>query len=406
MTVLLQTEPAPEAPRETSAGRAFDGVICFGGGDWWYHNRGHYDLQMMRELGGRVPVLYVNSIGIRVPSLSEGGMFFHRVKRKLKSLARGFVRVSERFGVLSPAVLPGRYGARLSQAVAPVQIRAAARRMGIRRPLVWVTCPPGYRYLDALDPVGVVYERTDRWESFPEANTGEILELHRALQQRADLTLYCATLLFDEEKGSCRNAAYVDHGVDFDLFASAGRAGGGEPEDLSGLPRPRVGFVGAIDALTFDPRLFEEVARRLPDFHFVCIGSSTLPEERFALPNVSMLGQRPYESVASYMAACDVLVMPWNESEWITACNPVKLKEYLAVGRPVVTRPFHELCRYEGFVQVARDAEAFAGAIRQAAANPPEPERLRARVEGDTWKAKGEAVLNELSRVGVEPARS
>ena len=60
-------------------------------------------------------------------------------------------------------------------------------------------------------------------------------------------------------------------------------------------------------------------------------------------------------SVADYMAACDVLIMPWNRSEWIRACNPVKLKEYLAVGRPVVTTHFEELRRYDGLVQVAED---------------------------------------------------
>src|SRR5262245_38026618 len=92
------------------AGRSFDGVICFGGADWWYHNRSHYDLQMMREASGRMPVLYVNSLGVRVPKMTEGSMFVKRMLRKLKSLTRGFVRVSERFGVLSPFVIPGRLG--------------------------------------------------------------------------------------------------------------------------------------------------------------------------------------------------------------------------------------------------------------------------------------------------------
>ncbi|MGH2824975.1 MAG: hypothetical protein ACRDLY_18540, partial [Thermoleophilaceae bacterium] len=53
----------------------FDGVICFGGVDWWYHNRGHYDLQMMRELSADRPVLYVNSIGMRMPAPRAGAMF-------------------------------------------------------------------------------------------------------------------------------------------------------------------------------------------------------------------------------------------------------------------------------------------------------------------------------------------
>lgn len=384
--------------------RGFDGVICFGGGDWWYHNRGHYDMQMMRELSRRVPVLYVNSIGIRVPRPSEGLMFFRRVVRKLRSVARGHVRVHERFAVLSPVMIPGRMGMALSKNILPRQILHAAHRMGIRRPLVWVTCPPGAEFVDRLGPAGVVYQRTDRWEAFPEADAEQIVGFHRKLQKRADLTLFCASLLHEEEATRCRKAAYVDHGVDYDAFAAAGRGEAGEPPDVQGLPRPRVGFIGGIDALTFDPSLFVEVARSSPDLQFVLVGACSLPEGWADLPNVALLGQRAYEQVAAYMAACDVLIMPWNKSEWIRACNPVKLKEYLAVGRPVVTTPFHELVRYQGFVSIASGAAEFAAAIRDQLANPPDPARLRARVREETWEAKAANVLTELSALGVHQA--
>ncbi len=126
-----------------SVERPFDGIVCFGGEDWWYHNRGHFDMQMMREMSRDMPVLYVNSIGMRVPKMGEGRMFLTRVVRKLKSLSRGLVRVRENFGVFSPFVVPGAAGMRVSGALLPGQVRRAARRMGIRRPLVWVACPPG-----------------------------------------------------------------------------------------------------------------------------------------------------------------------------------------------------------------------------------------------------------------------
>ena len=88
----------------------FDGVICFGGEDWWYHNRGHHDMQMMRHLAHRMPVLYVNSIGMRTPSPGEGRMFLTRVRRKLRSVRRGLVRVSDGFSVFSPILIPSKAG--------------------------------------------------------------------------------------------------------------------------------------------------------------------------------------------------------------------------------------------------------------------------------------------------------
>jgi hypothetical protein len=106
------------------------------------------------------------------------------------------------------------------------------------------------------------------------------------------------------------------------------------------------------------------------------------------------------------MAACDVLIMPWNRNEWIRACNPVKLKEYLAVGRPVVTTPFDELRRYAETVHVATDATAFASAVRTAASTKPDQGRLQERVRQETWSAKFLQVYTCLSAAGNQQVHS
>jgi glycosyltransferase involved in cell wall biosynthesis len=381
--------------------RVCDGVICFGGEDWWYHNRGHYDMQMMRELSAVVPVLYVNSIGMRVPRVGEGRMFFKRVARKLKSLRRGLVRVRPGFAVYSPFVAPGRLGMRLTRHLLPWQVRRAARKIGVRKPLLWVACPPGAEAIDAIAPGALVYQRTDRYEEYSNVDREQIVSYDQRLKREADITLFCSRLLFGEERDRCAHAVFIDHGVDYDRFAQAGADAHGEPDDVRAIPRPRAGFVGGIDASTFDPPLFVAAAEALPDVQFVMVGACSLPEGWCDLPNVHFLGQRDYTQVASYMAACDVLLMPWNRSEWIKACNPVKLKEYLAVGRPVVSTSFPELERYDGLVGVADGAEAFAQAIRDAVADAGDAAPRRARVQTETWQAKGREAIDALERVGV-----
>lgn len=391
---------APAVP----ALREFDGVVCFGGEDWWYHNRGHFDMQLMRELSAHVPVLYINSIGMRVPRATEGAMFLRRVRRKLASLRRGLVRVRDRFAVDSPLAIPGRLGSRISRRLLPAQLRRSMRALGIRRPLVWVACPPGAPIVDALNPIGVVYQRTDRYEAFSGVDPDQIKGFDRALKSRADLTIFCSRSLFNDERAGCNSALFVDHGVDYDRFESAGRAADSIPDDARAIARPRIGFIGGIDAHTFDPPLFVEIARRLPRCNFMLVGACSLPEGWCPLTNVTMLGQRPYDEVARYMAACDVLIMPWNDSPWIKACNPVKLKEYLAVGRPVVSTPFDELANYEGLVRVARGGEAFAAAIETALASPGDPAQGRERVRRETWTAKGAQVLSKLAEFGLRPS--
>jgi glycosyltransferase involved in cell wall biosynthesis len=386
-------------------GGEFDGVVCFGGCDWWYHNRGHYDLQMMRHFSADMPVLYVNSIGVRVPKLGEGAMFLHRITRKLKSIRRGLVKVSPNFGVVSPFVIPGKKGMAISRKLMAPQIRYFSRKMGIRKPLVWVNCVSAAEVVDSLNPAAVIYERTDRTEAFPESNKELILGYDARLKRRADVTLYCSRMMIAEESGACHHAEYVDHGVDYERFATVGEArdqgAANEPEDLKDIPHPRIGFVGGIDAHTFDPPLLIEAAKRLPQVHFVLVGSCSLPAGWCELPNVHLLGQRPYEQVANYMAACDVLIMPWNDSEWIQACNPVKLKEYLAVGRPIVSTGFAELKQYDGFVRVAKGADEFVSEISQALSERCDSTALRRRVQRETWRDKYGHVIGALQQQGI-----
>jgi glycosyltransferase involved in cell wall biosynthesis len=296
---------------------------------------------------------------------------------------------------------PGAIGTAFTRFALPLQIRHAARRCGIENPLLWIACPPGAQIIDRISHRGLVYQRTDRFESFAGVDPVQIAHYDRQLKQAADVTLYCSRSLHDEESGSCRAAAYVDHGVDFFEFEAAGKGALREPEDVAGLPRPRVGFVGGIDAHTFDPALFVELVRRCPDLQFVLVGGCTLKEGWCPFPNVALLGRRDYTEVAAYMAACDVLIMPWNRSEWIRACNPVKLKEYLAVGRPVVTTPFDEVRRYQGLVRVAEGAADFEAAVREALAVAHDPRPGRERVRSQTWSAKAAQITEQLRAIGI-----
>lgn len=384
----------------TAAGGPFDGIICFGGVDWWYHNRGHYDLQLMRELSSVCPVLYINSIGMRVTATGQGGQFLSRVRRKLASVRRGRVQVRPGLTVFSPFAPPLRFGRRPLQRALTWQVRSASRALGIRRPLVWVACPPAVEVLESLHPSTVVYQRTDRYEEYPGVPRAHIENQDRRLKQRADLTLFCSSLLLDEERAQCRRALFVDHGVDYGLFARAGDDSVLPPE-LAALPSPRVGYIGNLEPHRVDHGLLLQLAQALPEVRFVIAGPGVLEAGLAAQPNVHRFPQLPYERVAQFMAACDVLIMPWNNNAWIRACNPVKLKEYLAVGRPVVSTPFVELRRYDGFVHVADDAAAFISAVRTALTSGDQRAHLRARVRAETWAAKAHSVLAALRELGV-----
>jgi len=422
----------------TTRGGDFDGIICIGGEDWWYHNRGHFDFQIMRRIARTWPVLFVNSLGVRMPSASEGRKFLARIGRKMRSLGNGLVNVENKFWVFSPLAVPGAAGLKLSSWALAPQIRLAAAMAGIRRPLLWVHCPAGAALVEQIPSAAVVLQRTDRFEAFPEASGTLVAEQIRMLKQRADLVVYAAPHLMAEEIGTVHKQLLVTHGADVAAFAEAGRmlgcpsaahqqpgtlsrpsaahqqpgvpsgpsAAHQQPGDVAGLPRPRVGFVGGLDAHTFDPALFLDVAARLPEATFMLVGGSSLPPGWCTLPNVHLLGRKPYDSVARYMAAADVLIMPWNDSEWIRACNPIKLKEYLATGRPVVTTDFQALDGWRDVVTVATGPEAFAAAIRQALAAPGNRDGIVERLATETWDAKAQLVQSGILGLGLRFAET
>jgi len=383
----------------SSGGSSFDGVICIGGEDWWYHNRGHFDFQIMRRLAEHWPVLFVNSLGVRMPDPGNGMQFLARIGRKARSLGRGLVRIENRFHVFSPLSIPGERGQRLTGWALAPQIRIAAAAAGIRRPLLWIHCPAGAELVQHIPSVATILQRTDRFEAFPEADRALVERQIGKLKQQADLVVYCSPHLQADECAQVKRSLLLTHGVDVDAFASAGRGLSIEPSDIASIRRPRVGFIGGMDAHTFDPELFLRIASQLSDRQFVMVGGVSLPAGWCSLENVHFLGRKPYDQVPAYMAACDALIMPWNKSDWIQACNPIKLKEYLATGRPVITTDFPALDGWREFVHVADSADAFAKAIRTARA--VDQDAVLCRLSGETWSMKADLLRAEIDALGV-----
>ena len=383
-----------------------ESVVCFGGEDWWYHNRGHIDMQLMRRFAGAAPVLYVNSVVMRKWNVSEGAVFLARVKRKAASIFRGLRRVEDNFAVFSPVTLPVHHVplARQANSIAlTAQARLAILRLGLKRPLVWVACPAACDTALALARARLAYQRTDRYEEYPGVDRKRIMAYDRALKREADVTFYVNRRMMAEEEGQCRKAVFLDHGVDFERFAAAARSVSVPPE-MEGLKAPVVGYFGDIDGHIVDVEMLDSVAGMLPEMTFVFVGSNTADVGALARrSNVVMIPRRPYDVIAHYGKRFDAAIMPWRRNDWIECCNPIKLKEYLALGKPVVSTPFSELAHYDGVVETATGAEEFAMAIRKAIHEDcaAKAEARRERVREYTWESRARLALAAL---GMEAA--
>jgi glycosyltransferase involved in cell wall biosynthesis len=345
--------------------------VCFAGLDWWYHNRAHSDFQLMRRAARTRPVLLVNAIGMRMPLPGRTSQPLRRIARKLRGMLRGLRRPIPElpgFYVFTPVLFPlyGLSWARaLNSRLVRAQVRLAARWAGIENPVLFVTLPTAWDVVRPMKRRRLAFNRSDRSSEFGEADRASIAALEEHLLREADLVVYVSRALMEEERGLAGTRAhFLDHGVDLEHFdPSLHRA---EPDDLRAIPRPRIGFFGTLRDHLVDFDLLERLARELPGAQLVLVGGSTSDMQRFAaLPNVHWLGARTHEEIPRYGVGFDVAIMPWRDNEWIRACNPIKLKEYLALGLPVVSSDFPEVRRYASVVRIAGDPDEFVRLVEQ-----------------------------------------
>jgi glycosyltransferase involved in cell wall biosynthesis len=179
------------------------------------------------------------------------------------------------------------------------------------------------------------------------------------------------------------------------------------PEDIANLPHPIFGFFGLIrDWIDLD--LLAEVARRKPDWHFVLIGDSKVDLTPYkASPNMHFLGPKPYEVLPAYCKCFDAGLIPFKINDLTIAVNPIKLREYLSAGLPVISTPLPEVLVYKEMVHIVRTPEDFLAAAAEALAvnSAMRLKRQKAMAE-ETWPEKVGLICRCLSDARISEPHS
>lgn len=344
-------------------------LVVFGE-DWASHPSSTQHL--MRCLGEQYRIIWVNSIGLRRPRFAVQDMrrVIHKVAGMFAKRAAPSANsaMPADFRVVQPRALswPGsRLAATFNQRVLGQQLREVMAEMGMQNPIVWTSLPSAVDVLDALNPHAVVYYCGDDFSALAGVDHFPVAAQEARLVARADLVLAASQTLaqrFPVEKTWC-----LPHGVDFAHFADKTLP---RPADLP-RGKPIAGFYGGLNNW-LDQQLLREVAQQLADWNIVLIGpqqcdiSALLSE-----PNVHYLGGKSHAELAAYVQHWQVSLLPFVDNAQIRACNPLKLREYLATGKPLVSTPFPAVLEYRGVVHLADSAEHFAQAIVTAAIDAP-----------------------------------
>ncbi len=246
----------------------------------------------------------------------------------------------------------------------------------------------GWDYVGTLGEDGAVYYCVDEWSMFGYLDRAQTVAAERTLLAKVDAVFAINGALAEAKRAINPSTFESPHGVDHALFARALDERGPIPADLAALPRPRLGFYGTLrDWVDFE--LIAAVARARPQWSIALIGQVLCDVSAIRdLPNVHLLGQKPHHELPAYCRGFDVGIIPYRIDERMTFVNPLKLREYLSAGLPVVSTPVPEVLRFPKLARVATTPAQFIAATEAALHDPMSRAQRSAAMKDETWSAR------------------
>jgi glycosyltransferase involved in cell wall biosynthesis len=376
-----------------------ESIVCFAGEDWWYHHP-HSKNHLLQRYARGNKVLFVNSISMGLPSIANPD-FFLKIRRKLRSYTRWLRKVPEGLWVMTPVNVP-LYGSRIGRWINCIllvaQLRLVMLLLRISRPILWIAIPTAAEMAGRLGEKLLLYQVSDKYEANEDSalSAQVIRKYDLQLKSAADVVLYSGRKLFHEATEP--NRFFLEQAVDFEHFSDLH---GESAAELDDLPHPILGYFGAMDYV-MDTELMLEVARLRPGWHWVLLGlKSNLV--RISAPNIHFLGSKPYRNLPQYIRQFDVCVLPWRAGNTFTSYgSAIKVREYLATGKPVVMAPLYEYLHtpglrfYQGTHEFIAQVEAALAEDTQALAA-----KRQAVVKDGTWDKRASqlaALIKSLLR--------
>lgn len=357
--------------------------------DWGRHPSSCQHL--IRQLLPRYEVWWVNTIGTRAP-----GLDLATVARGMSKLA-GWLTLAPcptvaptGLNVVNPLMWPWfsrprdrRWNRRLLQRKLEPLIRAMPAP-----PVAVTTLPIVADLMGSLPVARWVYYCVDDYHQWPGLDQRALAAMEEQVVERCDVLMAVSDPLRERFVGMGKQAHLLTHGVDLSHWQANGQSAA--PVPLDGMESPYVVFWGLIDR-RMDVDMVRRTADAMDRGRLLMVGPELNPDAAlWSHPRVVRVGPLAYNQLPQLARQADVLIMPYADLPATRAMQPLKLKEYLATGKPVVVRDLPATRPWADCLDVAATAEEFAAAVRRRLeAGLPEGQRAaRARLADETWSAK------------------
>jgi glycosyltransferase involved in cell wall biosynthesis len=374
-------------------------TILYFGNDWAAENRtsSHH---VARWLAARYPVVYVECPGLRAPKGT--GRDLRKMLRKVRLALAGPRPQPEGLSVQTLLQIPLHRFAwvrRANRALLLASLRRLVRRLGVRGPVTWFVVPHLASVAGRLGDRLSVYYCIDDYASLPDVDAASVRAMDEELTRRADLVFVASETLLAAKSALNPETHLAPHGVDFEHFVRAQDPGLRVPDDIAGLPRPIVGFFGLVERW-IDLGLMAWLAEERARWTFLMIGRVAVPDAEVPRrPNLVFVGRRPYETLPAYGKAFAAAIIPYRLTPQVLHANPIKLREYLAMGKPIVSVSTPEIDKFAAYVRIGRSREEMLAHLDAAVSKGltrAEGEAQAALASTMTWDANIRRVVERV----------
>jgi glycosyltransferase involved in cell wall biosynthesis len=326
----------------------------------------------MKRFASANRVLYINPFSSDL--LGRGGNdksihkgLWGRIGRKFRSMLKWLRHPEKNLYVFSPLFIPiqgRRWCDVINNVLLRLQLWPIYTILMTRKKILWME---NIRAADLIGDVKaqcVVYHVSDLFAKDSYSCGSDIRHSReRLVTELSDVIICVSRRLYEDKQSENVNCLYLPHGVDFFRFRKA-EENRCRYERIQDIPKPIAGYFGTMTAHN-DIDLLFHCASNLPNVSFVLAGQITGGDysELAKLPNVHLLGKIPYEQIPDLCADFDVCMLQWKMSDWIRSCNPLKLFEYMASGKPIVSVDIEEVRQYRDIVSIAASPEEFRQAL-------------------------------------------
>lgn len=366
-------------------------ILCFSSSDWqgkWGSRQ--QVMQRLAERGYRV--LYVErQVGLehlwRYPDIR---------RRKWDRWKEGLREVVENLWIISfPPLLPGRYYsltiAHLNQRLVYHWVQPYLRLLNIEDPILWLYRPEDGNLIGRFGECLAVYHCIDEFAANTHGRKRRIIKtLEESTLQKVDLVFANSLLTY---KNKCLHNPHTYHipsGADVKQFSKVLNEKTSIHPDIADLPHPIAGYIGNINE-KLDISLLFLTAANLPDWQFVFIGQIYLKLTDLrplqTLSNTHFLGRYPFEDIPSLVKGMDICLLPYANTEFARYRSPLKLYEYMAAGKAIVSTNHPEVQEFSKWVNIASTPSDFVSAIENAyQQNSQESQTIRSRLaKAHSW---------------------